>query len=721
MKKKAIEKIPYLGLPEVSRKKSVKYIGVTACKNIAHERHFFLEVYRNDKNRMKVPKVRIVLTKKDFGIYLTDTAAWTGTKCLEEGGRRPVWYSTDNPDRYFNDQKLAAENILYSQEDFERVKRCCGDAVFWRGAVWVTYINRKMERIAADARDKRQARKLERRQKALKERAEATPEFSKRDVLEYADNCLFRNGHNLYYKKGKTRAEVACSACGRVTTARWRPGQSYESQFERHIAEPREGYQGICPLCGRIGTFVPQGRAKHGSASTKHLFLGQKYKETGMVFRYFDVQKEFLLDLICLDGSLQMTGAREIISVSEIARAYFEPGKKRQVDYHKHSYIDGKDFWDDCNLYGMQNIAVGAARIMPETWENMRGTILQYSAMKEYQKAVGEVNAFDYAERYLQTPQIEMLVKTGLKYIVDELIRSRYGIVADENADRADRFLGIRKGHLKLLAENHGNLRMLEVLQLEQRRGQNWTDEQVMNLTELGAPIAVFGLLEHMTVRKMLNRVAKYAGCDYGTGCITASARLGAMARLYVDYLDMRKGLGYDLSNTVWLFPRSLEEAHAAMVAEINTRDLDRRIVEVDGRFPRIRKQYRRLRKEFFYEDDTYQIRPAGSAGEIVTEGRTLHHCVGGDGYLSRHNDGQRIILFLRFLEDPDIPYVTVEIDRNYRICQWYGAYDKKPDEKNLQKWLNAYVVRLKCGSLPEDPEQEDAGETAEQLVQIGA
>ena len=42
MKKKAIEKIPYFGLKKISRKKEVKYIGVTAVKNIDHEKHLFL-------------------------------------------------------------------------------------------------------------------------------------------------------------------------------------------------------------------------------------------------------------------------------------------------------------------------------------------------------------------------------------------------------------------------------------------------------------------------------------------------------------------------------------------------------------------------------------------------------------------------------------------------------------------------------------------------------
>ena len=66
MKKKAIEKIPYLTLPE-TMEKPVKYIGVTAFFTIAGEEHLFLEVYWNKKDTREVPIVRIALTKKDFG------------------------------------------------------------------------------------------------------------------------------------------------------------------------------------------------------------------------------------------------------------------------------------------------------------------------------------------------------------------------------------------------------------------------------------------------------------------------------------------------------------------------------------------------------------------------------------------------------------------------------------------------------------------------------
>ena len=99
MKKKAIEKIPYFGLKKTSRKKDVKYIGVTAVKIVGHEKHLFLEVYRNKKESKEIPMVRIVLTKKDFGTYWPEKEEWTRQKIKPDscygraiwGEEHPTW------------------------------------------------------------------------------------------------------------------------------------------------------------------------------------------------------------------------------------------------------------------------------------------------------------------------------------------------------------------------------------------------------------------------------------------------------------------------------------------------------------------------------------------------------------------------------------------------------------------------------------------------------
>ena len=242
--------------------------------------------------------------------------------------------------------------------------------------------------------------------------------------------------------------------------------------------------------------------------------------------------------------------------------------------------------------------------------------------------------------------------------------------------------------------------KLLKVLQMESAMDQTWTEEQIMALKEIRADARqIEVVLQCMTVQKALNRIAKYAGCEYGTGCSRAEARLVRTAEVYFDYLSMRRNLGYNLENTVYQQPRNLQQAHDEMVTEQNKDEQDKRLNEVAEQYPLIRKNYRGLRNRYFYEDEVYIIRPARSAEEIVIEGRTLHHCVGGNNYLDKHNKKESIILMLRFKDLPEMPYVTVEI-KGEKIVQWYGAHDKKPDEKNLQRWLDAYTTRLKCQRL---------------------
>ena len=705
MKKKAIEKIPYFGLEKISRKKQVKYIGVTGIKIVGHEKHLFLEVYRNQKESKDTPLVRIVLAKKDFGTYRPESGEWTRQYVWSGNNNngRTIWNSVGDSSYW---EWMEKESILQSPEDLERIKKFCGTTV-WREERWWEYIDRRQCDIATEVRRKAERRKYQRRQEALKDRIAHTKELPEKKILDGADTVYFHSEHYLYYKKHGCWAKIACSKCGGVTDARWKSGISYESQFQTWTEEPREGRYGTCPMCGARGLYKCQGKVKGEHSRKIHLFLGQRYKENGMVMRYVQVEKTWILGLICGEKGTEMYNACEKLSGVEIARAYFEPGKKMQIDYQKHNPYSGEDFWDDCNLYGMNNITINAAPIMPETYEEMEGTMFQYSALQEYVKCVGDVNPIDYLERYSHTPQIEVLVKMGLIGVVKNLVKCYYGIVENEHASRPDVFLGIRKERVKQLIRKKGDVEILKVMQMEKRFGQNWTDDQIEHLTETGLRSKQVGeATKYMTLQKLLNRIEKYAGCQYGTECSRAEARIRHVATTYVDYLEMREDLGYNLNNTIYQYPRNLDEAHNKMVMEINKEKAEARLREVARQYPDIRKSYRSIRKKYFYEDENYLIRPARSAEEIVMEGRILHHCVGGDGYLNRHNTGQTYVLMVRLKDEPEIPYITVEIDAKYpRIIQWYGEFDKKPDEKNMQVWLDGWLMKLKTGTLTEEME----------------
>lgn len=137
MKKKAIERIPYLGLKKASRKKDVKYIGVTAVRIVGHEKHLFLEMYRNAKNQTE-PVVRIVLNKRDFGTYLPESGEWTRQKIKADSrGGKLIWLTHED---YRSDwQHLEKKNILQSGEDLKRLKEFCKTTT-WNEDRWWDYV-----------------------------------------------------------------------------------------------------------------------------------------------------------------------------------------------------------------------------------------------------------------------------------------------------------------------------------------------------------------------------------------------------------------------------------------------------------------------------------------------------------------------------------------------------------------------------------------------------
>lgn len=706
MRKKEIEKIPYLGLKKISRKEDVKYIGVTAVKIIGNKKHLFVEVYQNQKEHKTVPVVRIVLAKKEFWNYFPATEQWTRQK-VEENGRygKLIW-----AEEYSSRVEKEDENILQSTEDLERIKKFCKVRIpVYYETRWWEYIYGHEDDIVTVARIDREHRRFVRRQEALKDRMTHTAKLPEKRILEYANRIYFHDKHHLYYKKHGSWAKIACSKCGGVTDARWKDGISYESQFQKHIDEPREGKYGECPMCGAFGMYKCQGKIKGEYSEKIHLFLGQKYKEDGVVLRYVEIEKAWTLGFIKGNDGPEMYNAAEELSGVEVARAYFEPGKKVQIDYHKHDWYRNEDYWDDCNLYGLANIEIKAAPIMPETYEELKNTVFRYSGLKEYAAQAQEVNPIRYLQNYQKTPQIEILVKLGLSEIVKGINEGRTGIIVDASAKRLDALLGIRRERIKKLIKEKGDACLLRVLQIEKSLDQHWTEEQVDHLRETGLDIAhIAFVLNYMTIQKLLNRIEKYAGCAYETNCGRAVANIRNTAIIYLDYLMMRERRGYDLHNTVYQQPRDLSAAHRQMVTETNREEVKKRLEETEERYENIKKRYRSLRKEYCYEDATYLIRPARSAEEIVMEGRLLHHCVGGNGYLSRHNEGKSYILMMRFRKEPETPYITVEINpEQKKIVQWYGERDTKPDEENIQGWLDNYLKKLKSGTL-----QEETGET---------
>lgn len=675
MKKRAIESIPFV--PAIRARKNNAYTASVQITDIKGTEHLLVDIYENTKQGRETPKLRLAYTKTDWGVWYPETGVWSGRSIHDSDYNREIWK-----------EPFEGRNTLtFIRPDDAHLIR---EWTEQKHESWDTALRALENSITFD----RQRKRYENRQARLAARQADTPPLPE-DIEDWCKRRLFDGEHFLYYKRHGRYADVCCSVCGQVTTVCTKRSEVYESQFER-IVTPRQNERGTCPNCSTPGKWKALGKTKNAYGLTRHAYIGQQFRQQGAVIRYIEAEAIYNVDVVLEDSREVMTGASESLRVTEIARSYIEPDKKIQRDYNKYNPYTGTTFWDDCNLGGMNNITLGDGLVYFGTWEELDKTCLKYSATKEYAFHRKSCNLMEYAERYMQYKQLEFLTKAGFTHIVDELVSCRLGHVANANATDPADFLGINPERVKLLQSERGDVTLLKALQMEKRRGEHWNSEEL----ELYRLFIYFPDLEttlrRMSIIKLKHYLEKQTGVEVGAGmCGRASTLVSQTYRTYTDYLGMRQQMKYDLTDSIILFPKNLRQEHDKLVLEVNKAKADKRKQEVNDRFPDIKKHYRRIRNRYYFENDEYIIRPARSAAEIVDEGRILHHCVGGDSYLTKHNADKSYILFLRFKKNQDAPYITIEID-DTKILQWYGAYDKKPDKENIDNLLKEYVACLR-------------------------
>lgn len=93
-----------------------------------------------------------------------------------------------------------------------------------------------------------------------------------------------------------------------------------------------------------------------------------------------------------------------------------------------------------------------------------------------------------------------------------------------------------------------------------------------------------------------------------------------------------------------------------------------------------------------------YLIRPCMNHGELINEGKLLHHCVAG--YAESVASGKTSIFFIRKTAEADQPFYTLELDpekREVRQNRGLRNCDRTPEVvKFEQEWLE-YIRRLKA------------------------
>lgn len=522
------------------------------------------------------------------------------------------------------------------------------------------------------------------RERRLKKRIGSLPDIPE-DFYEWSKKEVTGN-HYLFYKRAGNKVTVWCSACGQMDEYKLRPGETLEQQvLDRTGQKPEHNKFGVCLLCRKIGRWKAVGR-KDRVDEKEPCYIWQKIDDKNFVIRYFEARKT-------------ATQKGEEYGWEEVARNYICKGRRKvQKDYHKWDCWLGRAFWDDCNLQGMKNIRQPDGKIYPGSWDELKKSHLKYSGLEEYvawrKKSFDAARRIDYVGylgQYNRFPAQEMLVKMGLCELADLDSKNWF----DEGAKKPADVLKIDKRKLRDLMQKYGQqCKWLRMYQMEKRLGICLGREEENRLFEMLGQYRIGQYEEiapYLSVTKFCNHVSRYHQHPDREHRNWTEYQV---ATHYADYLSMCIQMGYDMTDTIKLFPHDLYAAHDKMVVEVNKHKADERKKEVNRKYTDIAKKYDAINKKYGIETEKYIVRPVHDAAEMVDEGRMQHHCVGGDTYLMKHNNGDSYILLMRKKETPDIPYITIEI-RGTHIMQWYGEHDHKTDQKQVDAFLKRYVQQL--------------------------
>lgn len=283
----------------------------------------------------------------------------------------------------------------------------------------------------------------------------------------------------------------------------------------------------------------------------------------------------------------------------------------------------------------------------------------------------------NYMDLYSLRPWIEVLIKNGMENLVLEHIRGK--------GCRGAICWGAKT--IKSAVKRFRKQDMKDILEYNRQalHPSSFVGENVLSVLALARE----KLDPQMTVRQAV-QVAREGYGVFDRMC-TVSERLGLPSRKVLEYCKEEGGIGHamgdwldyirdaekiglDLGDKTNSLPKDLKRRHANIIKQIKYRE-SKELEE------KLKATLAVRNKIFCWKGKKYFIRPAESTKELVAEGQTLHHCVGG--YAERHARGETNILFVRENEKPDQPLYTMEVTGSvksgWRMVQIRGNMNSDP------------------------------------------
>ena len=274
------------------------------------------------------------------------------------------------------------------------------------------------------------------------------------------------------------------------------------------------------------------------------------------------------------------------------------------------------------------------------------------------------IDAMRFAARY---PAAEYLCKMGLSGLALAAYQKNDGGAVNLRGKTACKVLRVNGETWGFIKKNREsiNVNWLKMRQLLDKHQIRIGNDAALELSRLG---------RWQGLEDVLNRL-EGQGEPLRRECLKYCKRKRVFLHDYADHLRDLIRLGVGLGDREMLFPSDFQRTHAETTKRI-------RYLADREKDKSIRKNAEKLGR-YWYSAYGITMRPMLTSQEIIDEGDTLHHCVGG--YVDDYAAGKTVLLCLRKDEALEMPWHTVEYSTKGQRVQCRGAYNKStPEEAEL-------------------------------------
>lgn len=313
--------------------------------------------------------------------------------------------------------------------------------------------------------------------------------------------------------------------------------------------------------------------------------------------------------------------------------------------------------------------------------EAVKGTAFQYSQWKDYMQnfAFRSDNLIRYLAFYAKYPSVEYIMKLGLgRFIATKLngdpmagalyyrgnTPQKVLRMALSKADIAD----LKAAAPKMKEQELLLWQMMKKEKRNTRLGEvcldNFCSDHIYEIYDLYKIIhSIEKIKRYLKKQTVFSQFYEKDEPNWAGG----SYKVGHFLRDWIDYLNACKKLEFDMKDRSVLFPKDLKQAHDNVIEQVKIRANERLDKKIRARAKKL--------DNFNFRYGDLVAAPAASSGELIAEGKALHHCVGM--YTERYAAGSTNIIFIRQAEAVDKPFFTMEVNKDNEIVQVRGNNNK--------------------------------------------